>query len=61
MIAKTKNYLVETTQELKKVSWSSKEELLSSTFIVIISVAILAIFVGIADILFSFLTKIVLG
>ena len=60
MIAKIKNYFKETIEELKKVSWSSRQELMDSTLIVIASTAALAIFIGIADILLSSAIKIVL-
>ena len=39
---------------MQKVSWPSREELLNSTSVVIVSVILLAIFVGIIDLLFTF-------
>jgi len=53
MIAKVKNFITEVTVELKKVSWPTKNELIGSTMIVIVSVAILATFIGICDFIFS--------
>jgi len=53
MFAKTINFLKEVKVELKKVSWPDKNELLGSTTVVIISVIILAIFIGICDFIFS--------
>jgi preprotein translocase subunit SecE len=46
-------FVNEVKLELKKVSWSTKKELINSTIVVIISVAILAIFIGICDIVWS--------
>ena len=42
--------------EMLKVSWPTKDELIGSTIIVIVSLAILSLFIGICDI---FLSKIV--
>ncbi|UCH12410.1 MAG: preprotein translocase subunit SecE [Candidatus Omnitrophota bacterium] len=53
MFAKTTNFLKEVKVELKKVSWPDKNELLGSTTVVIISVIILALFIGICDFIFS--------
>ena len=53
MLAKTVNFFREVKVELKKVSWPDKNELLGSTAVVVISVAILAIFIGICDFIFS--------
>jgi len=39
--------------ELKKVSWSTRSELISSTVVVIIAVAIMAVFIGICDLIWS--------
>jgi len=49
MIAKIKNFFTETTTEMKKVSWSTKEELFGATAVVLASTVILAIFIGIVD------------
>jgi preprotein translocase subunit SecE len=53
MIAKTINFFKEVKVELKKVSWPDRNELLGSTTVVIISVIILAVFIGICDFIFS--------
>ena len=42
--------------EMSKVSWPTKDELIGSTIIVIVSLAILSLFIGICDL---FLSKIV--
>ena len=49
LIAKTKKFLQEVKTEFKKVSWSDRNELIGSTSVVIVSVAILAVFIGICD------------
>ena len=53
MFGKISNFISEVTVELKKVSWPTKNELIGSTIVVIISVAALAIFIGICDFIFS--------
>jgi len=55
--SKIGKFLIEVKQELGKVSWSTRQELLSSTFVVIGTTFMLAVFIGIIDILLSrFLT-----
>ena len=44
-----RDFLGEVQTELKKCSWPTRQELVDSTLVVIISVIILAIYVGIGD------------
>lgn len=60
MANKVKQYLNEVTLELKKVSWSTKNELIGSTIAVIILVIILAIFIGLCDIVLSRIVNVVI-
>jgi len=53
MFKKISNYLNEIKLELKKVSWSSREELISSTMVVLSSVFFLAVFIGLCDFILS--------
>ena len=53
MFGKIANFFSEVTVELKKVSWPTKNELIGSTSVVIISVAIMALYIGIWDFIFS--------
>jgi preprotein translocase subunit SecE len=53
MIEKIRNFLTEVFVELKKVSWPTKNELIGSTAVVIISVIIMAVYIGICDYIFS--------
>lgn len=52
-IAKPVNFLKEVKAELGKVAWSTREELLASTLVVIVVTAILGVFIGVFDILLS--------
>jgi len=53
MANKVSRFVVEVKTEMKKVSWPTKKELISSTWIVVISVSLLALYIGIVDFLIS--------
>ncbi|MFH1779414.1 MAG: preprotein translocase subunit SecE [Candidatus Omnitrophota bacterium] len=52
-VEKTKIFFNEVTVEMKKVSWSSRNELLVSAWIVVVSVIIFTIVLGFFDFSFS--------
>jgi len=56
MANKVSGFLKDIKLEMMKVSWPTKDELIGSTVIVLVSLAILSLFIGICDI---FLSKIV--
>jgi len=51
------DFLVATETEMKKVSWSSRAELLGSTAVVIVTVFALALFIYFADTIFILFFK----
>lgn len=53
MANKLTKFIGEVKSELKKVSWSTRRELLSATSMVIMVTALLAVFIGGIDFLFS--------
>jgi preprotein translocase subunit SecE len=53
MITNIQKFLSEVFAEMKKVSWTTRRELVDSTLIVILSSFILGIFVGVIDYAFS--------
>ena len=53
MLKKVGNFLNEVKTEMKKVSWSTKKELIDSTRIVIVTVFLLAVFIGVIDFIIS--------
>jgi preprotein translocase subunit SecE len=59
IIQKPANFLRQVRQELSKVSWSSRSELLGSTVVVIVITGILAVFIGVIDLALSKLLTIV--
>ena len=50
------NYFTESYRELKKVSWPSRSELMKSTMVVIVIVAVTALLVFLFDTIFTWLT-----
>ena len=57
MIAKTKKFTNDVYVEMKKVSWPTRNELKGSTMVVIVTVIIIAIFIGFVDRILSFLLE----
>jgi preprotein translocase subunit SecE len=60
MIAKIKKFFSEVTAELKKVSWTSRQELIDATRLVIISSVCLGFFIGATDFVLSRLLAILI-
>jgi len=60
MMGSIREFIRETQQELKKVSWPTREELLGSTWVVIITTFALAAFIGIADFFLSILIRVLI-
>ncbi len=60
IISKTKKFLQEVKTEFKKVSWSDRNELIGSTSVVIVSVALLATFIGVCDFVFAKIINIII-
>ena len=55
------DFMIAAEGEMKKVSWSSKQEIMVSTFIVIVVVLIMAVLLGTTDLGFSTLFGWLLG
>jgi len=53
MFAKVNKFFSEVTVELKKVSWSTRSELIESTQVVLISTAFLGLFIAVVDLVLS--------
>lgn len=60
MANKVEAFFKDTKLEMMKVSWPSKDELIGSTVIVLISLAILSLFIGICDIILSKIVNIIM-
>lgn len=59
-IAKLGTFFTDSKQELKKVTWPTFEELRDSTIVVIISILILALFIGAVDFVLSKLIELII-
>lgn len=49
MIGKVTKYFNDTYQEMQKVAWPSKDELIGSTIVVVVMSLLVSIFIGIVD------------
>jgi len=61
MANKFSNFIKDVKMEMIKVSWPNKNELIGSTAIVLISLAILSLFIGICDIILSKIINIIMA
>ena len=61
MANKIVNFLNDVKLEMGKVSWSTKDELIGSTVVVLVSLAILSIFIGICDVVLSTIVNIIMS
>lgn len=46
-------FITEVKVEMQKVSWSNRNELVGSTIVVVTSTALLAVFIGVVDLILS--------
>jgi len=58
---KLTNFIKDVRTEFSKVSWPTREDLVSSTGVVLVFSAIFAVFIGIFDLIISFIWGILLG
>jgi preprotein translocase subunit SecE len=59
-IDKSMQFLREVKIELKKVTWPTRQQTMSSTVVVIILVIIIGVFLGLVDVILSALIRVVL-
>jgi preprotein translocase subunit SecE len=59
MIERLKAFLSDTKNELKKVTWPTKEELKESTRVVIVASFLLTVFIGVIDQILSRIVKLI--
>lgn len=60
VLKRIRNYLAEVVAELRKVSWVRRKELLTTTLVVVVFSALLAVFIGFFDFVFSRLLHLIL-
>ena len=61
MANKIANFFKDVKIEMIKVSWPTRDELIGSTVIVLISLAILSAFIGVCDIILSKIVNIIMA
>ena len=61
MANKFTSFFSESKQELARVNWPSRDELIQSTILVIVVTLLMAVFVGFFDMIFSFLVRLLAG
>ncbi|MDO8733829.1 MAG: preprotein translocase subunit SecE [Elusimicrobiota bacterium] len=61
MIQKSVQFVKEAIEELKKVSWLGRKEVVASTIVIAILIIIVAIFIGAVDFILSKIIKWMLG
>jgi preprotein translocase subunit SecE len=54
-------FISQVKTEMKKVAWPSRQELISSTIVVLVSMAILSVYIGFCDLVFSRSVHLILG
>ena len=55
------NYIRDVVQELRKVTWPSRDELKGATVTVIIFTLLSTVFVGIVDFFLGYIVRLILG
>ncbi|MFA5118400.1 MAG: preprotein translocase subunit SecE [Candidatus Omnitrophota bacterium] len=59
IIKQTRNFINEVKVELTKVSWSTRQELIGATSVVIVVTSLMAVFIGSIDLFLSKMLSIV--
>ena len=60
MANKFKGFFKDIKIEMSKVSWPSKDELIGSTIVVIVSLAVLSAFIGVCDVILSKIVNVIM-
>lgn len=61
MANKVATFINDIKLEMQKVSWPSKQELIGSTAVVLISLALLSAFVGVCDVVLSTAVNVIMS
>ena len=61
MVGKLGNFIHSIQTEAKKITWPSRGEVLRSTIVVIVSIIVLAVFIGGIDIFFLQIIRLLVG
>jgi len=59
-LKKVKDFVDEVSAEMQKTTWPLRDELIESTVVVIVSVVLIAVFVGVSDKILVELLKVII-
>jgi len=60
MFNKVRKFFIDSFQEMQKVAWPSKQELIGSTTVVVVMSVIVSIFIGIVDLILNKLVNLLM-
>ena len=60
MLAKTKNFLEEVKAELAKVTWPTRKETIATTWVVIVIIFVISLYLGACDLVLAKIMRFVL-
>ena len=60
MLAKTQTFIQEVREELHKVTWPTRKETVATTWVVIVIIVIISLYLGICDLMLNKIMRFVL-
>ena len=60
MLAKTRNFFEEVKTELGKVTWPTRKETMATTWVVVVIIFLISLYLGACDVLLAKLMKLIL-
>ena len=61
MLAKTRNFFEEVKLELEKVTWPTRKETLGTTWVVVVIVLLISLYLGACDLVLNKLMRLILS
>jgi preprotein translocase subunit SecE len=61
VLAKTKSFLDDVKAELHRVTWPSRKETISTTWVVVFIVLLIAVYLGACDVILARVMKVILS
>jgi len=61
VLAKTKNFLEEVKVELGKVTWPTRKETIATTWVVVVIIVLISLYLGACDVVLAKLMRRILG
>lgn len=60
MLANARNFMIDVKSELKKVTWPSRKETLSTAWVVVVIILLISFYLGVCDYFLGKLLKVVI-